>query len=118
MAFGVWAMESLRVWFVAQSLNAGITVEMAIFVALLSALLTTLPFTPAGLGVVEVAIVTALTFVSVSSDVAAAVAVVDRLITYWSVILVGGIAALLLLRSRRRQEARVNVQRGPAQSLS
>ncbi len=116
IALAVWLLESLRVWLVSESLGAGISVEVAVFVALLSALLTTLPFTPAGLGVVEVAIVTALTFVNVPSDMAASVAVLDRLITYWSLVLIGAIVALLMMRWRKRQSGLDSATGRPVQS--
>ncbi|MBX3069619.1 MAG: flippase-like domain-containing protein [Thermomicrobiales bacterium] len=94
----IWLCEGLRVYLVAESLDAHIGLSMAIFVALLSALLTTMPFTPAGLGVVEVAIVTALTVAGYSKGMAGSVAILDRLITYWSVILVGAIVAVVMMK--------------------
>ncbi len=57
----------------------------------MAALLTTLPFTPAGLGVVEVATVSVLKLVDVPVDLAGSVAVLDRLITYWGLIAVGAV---------------------------
>lgn len=53
----IWAMEASRIFLVARALNVHLSFEIAIFVGLMAALLTTLPFTPAGLGVVEVAVV-------------------------------------------------------------
>lgn len=94
----IWICEGMRVFLVSRSLDAGVSLSMAIFVALLSALLTTLPFTPAGLGVVEVAIITALTVAGFSKSIAGSVAILDRVITYWSVILVGAIVALIMMR--------------------
>ena len=94
----IWMCEGLRVFLVSESLGANVAMSMALFVALLSALLTTLPFTPAGLGVVEVAIVTALTIVDIPSGMAGSVAVLDRVVTYWSVIIIGAIVAALMLR--------------------
>ncbi|CAN5881685.1 lysylphosphatidylglycerol synthase transmembrane domain-containing protein [soil metagenome] len=117
-AITIWFGESLRVYLVSESLGAGISFELAVFVALLSALLTTLPFTPAGLGVVEVAIVTALTFVDVPSDVAGSVAVLDRVITYWSAILIGGIVALAMMRRSSTPGNAVVEAKGPVQSTS
>jgi uncharacterized protein (TIRG00374 family) len=95
----IWLSEGTRVLLVSKSLGADITIAMAIFVALLSALLTTLPFTPAGLGVVEVAIITALKIGDVPSDMAGSIAILDRVVTYWSLLVVGSIVALIMMRT-------------------
>jgi uncharacterized protein (TIRG00374 family) len=117
-AIAIWFGEGFRVYLVSASLDAGLSFELAVFVALLSALLTTLPFTPAGLGVVEVAIVTALTFVDVPSDMAGSVAVLDRVITYWSAIAIGAIVALVMMRRSSARERSVSDRKGPLQSTS
>jgi uncharacterized protein (TIRG00374 family) len=85
----VWAMDSLRFFIVAAALGAGLSFSLAVFVALMSALLTTLPITPAGVGVVELAVVVVLKLVDVQADMASSVALLDRLIGYWSLIVVG-----------------------------
>ena len=75
-------------------------------VALASALLTTLPITPAGLGFVESAIVGILLLAAswglapgIDENVAASVAILDRVISYWSLI-VTGIILYLITRKR------------------
>jgi len=70
--------------------------------ALMASLLTTLPITPAGLGVVETAIIVVLKWVDVTPSLATSVAVLDRLITYWSLILIG----LILYIKRFRSEVK------------
>ena len=57
------------------------------FVALMSALLTTLPITPAGLGVVEAAVIVVLKLVDMDASMAGSIAILDRLIGYWSLII-------------------------------
>ncbi|MDQ3327694.1 MAG: lysylphosphatidylglycerol synthase domain-containing protein, partial [Chloroflexota bacterium] len=57
-------------------------------------LLTTVPFTPAGLGVVEAAIVTVLLPVINDAGLAGSVALLDRTITYWSLVLIGAVVYL------------------------
>ncbi len=103
-AVWIWLFEGLRVYLVSESLDANVGLSMSLFVALLSALLTTLPFTPAGLGVVEVAIVTALTVAGMPKGMAGSVAVLDRVITYWSVILIGSIVALIMMKTTRSSQ--------------
>jgi uncharacterized protein (TIRG00374 family) len=61
-----------------------------------ASLLTAVPFTPAGLGIVEAGIVGLLTVVyQANPNEAAAIAVVDRAISVLSVIVLGFIAYLL-----------------------
>lgn len=103
----IWSLEASRVFLVAKALNVHISFELAIFVGLMAALLTTLPFTPAGLGVVEVATVSVLKLVDVPVDLAGSVSLLDRLITYWGLIAVGALVYLYLLKwgSRKRIES-------------
>jgi uncharacterized protein (TIRG00374 family) len=98
MSVIIWWLEASRVYLVAKSLNVHLNFEMAIFVGLMAALLTTLPFTPAGLGVVEVAIVSVLKLANVPVDLAGSVALLDRLITYWGLIAVGAVIYLYMLK--------------------
>ncbi len=100
---GVWLLEGFRLFFVLQSLGAAglhLTISATIFVALASALLTALPLTPAGLGVIEGTItVVLIKFFAVQEDLAGAVTFLDRLINFWSVIFLG---FFLYLISKRK----------------
>jgi uncharacterized protein (TIRG00374 family) len=90
----------MRVWFVARSLDAGISPAVAILVAVMGALLTVFPFTPAGLGVVEIGVGSLLVGVlGLDPVVAGSIILLDRVVAYWSLLLVG--AALYLYRLRR-----------------
>ena len=69
---------------------------MIVFVALAAALVTTLPLTPAGLGFAEGAIVGVLLLAAraglapgVDEHAAASIALLDRAISYWSIIAIG-----------------------------
>lgn len=96
----VWLSEGLRLFLVATALGAGITPSTALFVALLSSLLTAIPITPAGLGIVEGAMVVMLALVDVNVSLAASVALMDRVVGYWSLVVVG----LVLYVRRLRQD--------------
>lgn len=102
LSFCMWMMDGLRLYVVAASLGAGLSFELAVFVALMSALLTTIPITPAGLGVVEAAIIVVLKLVDIDSDMAGSVAFLDRLIGYWSLVLVGLVLYLWRLKTEVR----------------
>jgi glycosyltransferase 2 family protein len=102
-----WAIEAGRLYLVCLSLGlAGLSPAIILFVALASALLTTLPITPAGLGFVESAIVGILLLAAglglapgVDPNTAASVAILDRVISYWSLI-VSGVILYLFTRKR------------------
>lgn len=94
----IWLLEGLRVWAVAHALGIDLSISASIFVALLASLLTTFPVTPAGLGAVESGTILALKLFDVIATKAASVALVDRSIAYWSVILIGGIVYLFSKR--------------------
>lgn len=85
----IWTQEGLRVFFITRALGIHVSFSVTVFVALAASLLTTIPLTPAGLGAVETGIIGILQWVGVESNAAASVAVIDRVIGYWSVLLFG-----------------------------
>lgn len=91
----IWALEGVRLYFVSLSVGVELTAASALFVALLASLLTVIPFTPAGLGFVEVGVVGTLALMGTAQQTAASVALLDRVVAYWSVILVGAILYLV-----------------------
>jgi uncharacterized protein (TIRG00374 family) len=96
----IWLLEGGRLFFVTRSLDAhAVTLSAVIFIALLSSLLTTLPLTPGGMGVVEGAVTLALGLFLKNHQLAVSIALLDRLINYWSLVL-GGL--VLYLISKRR----------------
>ncbi|CAA9574319.1 MAG: UPF0104 membrane protein MJ1078 [uncultured Thermomicrobiales bacterium] len=96
ISVGIWLSEGLRLFLVALALGAEVSISMAVFVALLSSLLTAIPFTPAGLGVVEAAMIVMLGLADVDNSMATSIAILDRVIGYWSLVVVG-----LVLYARR-----------------
>jgi glycosyltransferase 2 family protein len=92
-----WSLEVLRLYFVTLSLGlGGIAQSVIVFVALAAALMTTLPLTPAGLGFAEGAIVGVFLLAAnaglapgVDEHAAASIALLDRGISYWSLIGLG-----------------------------
>ena len=100
---GVWLLEGFRLFFVIEALSHEglvLTLPMIIFVALASSLLTAIPFTPAGLGIVEGSITAVLIRVAqTSQELALAVTFLDRIINYWSIVVFGFI---LYLFSKRK----------------
>ena len=88
----IWLSEALRLLCVLAALGLELPYSGVIFVAVASSLLTTVPLTPAGFGFVEIAIVYLLTTgFGLAQHDAVAVALLDRAVSVFSVIVVGGI---------------------------
>jgi glycosyltransferase 2 family protein len=94
----VWIMEGLRLFLVAAAFGVDLNPASSLLVALLASLLTIMPLTPAGLGVVEGGTILALKLLTIGATDAGSIAIVDRIIAYWSVILVGGVLYLVTKR--------------------
>jgi len=88
------------------SLAIGIDLSFVrvIFIGLVSAMLTALPITPAGLGFVETAKVGMLMFFNVDRNVALSAALIDRVINYWSLLIFGFIVYMTTEQGRLAKE--------------
>ncbi len=88
----LWLFEAGRLYLVTRALG-GVPVGGwgLFFLALAAALLTAVPLTPAGLGVVESSVMGVLILFGVDPSLAAAVALVDRLVSYWSLVGLGAL---------------------------
>ncbi len=99
-SFAIWLSEAGRLFLVAWALGVQIDFMLAIFISQAALILMTLPLTPAGLGLVELLMLTLLGQTGLSANMAAAVVIADRLISFWSLIILGGIHYLMSSRSR------------------
>ncbi len=92
----IWTTEAMRLFLVVEALgfeDVHLGISGAFFVALTGSLLTAVPFTPAGIGVVETGVVFVLTQVyGVPPTEALAITLVDRVISVLSVVFFGSIA--------------------------
>ena len=86
----VWAAEAGRFFLVANAMGVPLTMPQLLFVFAAGALLLAAP-TPGGLGAVEGGMVGVMLLLDVPVDMAAAVAIVDRLISYWLVLIPGAV---------------------------
>jgi uncharacterized protein (TIRG00374 family) len=95
LSVGVWMTESMRLFFVVKALgfpDVELGISGAVFVALIGSLLTAVPLSPAGLGIVEAGMVGILTLVyGVPLAEATAIALLDRVISVFTVIVFGSI---------------------------
>jgi uncharacterized protein (TIRG00374 family) len=100
----IWATEALRLLLVIEAIgfrDVHLGISGAFFVALAASLLTAIPFTPAGLGVVELGVVGILTVIyGVDATNATAITLVDRAISVLSVIVFGGIVYILSSKTK------------------
>lgn len=110
----IWACESLRLFFVIQALgftNLHLGLSGVVFVALSAALLTAVPLTPGGLGVVQAGVVGILTYVyAVPQGEAITISLVDWALSVGSVIVLGSIVYVVSgktkgMRAQARLEA-------------
>ena len=103
----VWFTEVGRLFFVIQALDlsADVTFSLVLFVTLANAMLTTVPITPGGLGIVEPGIL-GLLMLSLPRSEAISVALLDRSISYLSIVVFGAIVFLVYQASRNRWKNR------------
>jgi uncharacterized protein (TIRG00374 family) len=105
-ALGVagWLLEAGRLYFVVKALSLEIDLPLVLIVALGGAILSTVP-TPGGIGAVEPGLTSLLVLGLERSD-AASVVLIDRSITYVSVLIIGGLVFLLWQLSLARRPKR------------
>jgi hypothetical protein len=115
----IWATEAMWLYLVVAALgfpDVELGISGAFFVALIGSLLTAVPLSPAGLGIVELGVVGVLTAAyGVPSGEATTIALVDRTISVLSIIVLGSIA--YSLSSKRRGAGLAGVA-GPDRSGS
>ncbi len=100
----IWATEAMRLFLVVEAFgfpDVQLGLSGAFFVALAGSLLTAVPLTPAGIGVVEAGVVGLLTILyGVPETEALAIVLVDRSISVLSIIVLGSIAYSVSPRRR------------------
>jgi len=104
----IWFLEGGRWQLVFSSLGlqshtlSSIPFLPMLFFALGTAVLTTVPFTPGGLGLVEVGLGSLMIYLGIPKADAAAVVLVDRILSYYSIAFFGFVVYLLSKRSHFR----------------
>lgn len=97
-----WMLEIGRFYFVSQALDLDIGFGVVMFAALANAMLTTIP-TPGGFGFVEGGLTGLLVLLGVGDTDAFSLTVVDRSISWLSIVLIGGgLFAIWQYRGARR----------------
>ena len=90
-ALGVlgWLAEVGRLFCVVQALGVSVALGLVVFVPMANGLLSSVPLTPGGVGIVETG-VSGLLQLELTVELALAVALLDRTISYLSIIATGG----------------------------
>jgi glycosyltransferase 2 family protein len=100
LTIGVWSCESLRFFFVALAFgliggNLLHIVAAALFIALGEALLTVVPFTGGGVGLVEGGMLAMIALFTTNTSLAAAAILTDRSISLFSILVFGFIVFMV-----------------------
>jgi len=103
-----WLAEVGRLFFVLHALGVPVTLGLVLFVPLANGLLTAVPLTPGGLGIAEPGI-TGLLMLSLVREEAVAVAMLDRSISYLSIVVTGGVAFFIRQAQIARRAANTPV---------
>lgn len=115
LTFGVWACEALRFFFVALALNligGDVThiITAAIFIALGEALLTVVPFTGGGIGLVEAGMLAMIGLFNHGApnalNLTTAAILLDRTISLFSIVLLGFIVFMLAFGRQATKQAK------------
>ncbi|MCZ6614351.1 MAG: lysylphosphatidylglycerol synthase transmembrane domain-containing protein, partial [Chloroflexi bacterium] len=94
-----WLAEVGRLYLVVQSTGLEVGIGLIVFVTIANAILSAVPITPGGLGIVEPGIAGLLALTLVGED-ALSVVLLDRSISYVSLLIFGSVAFLLHQRAR------------------
>jgi uncharacterized protein (TIRG00374 family) len=103
----IWLFEGVLIQMVFSSLGISAHVSSTpffpmLFFALATAVLTTLPFTPGGLGLVEAGLLSIMVYFGIPTQEATVVVLFDRILSYLSVAVLGFVVYLLSKRSHFR----------------
>ncbi len=125
LSIGVWMCEALRFFFIAIALNLFTgdllhVIAAAFFVGLVEALLTVIPFTGGGVGLVETGMAAMIILLNPSTlttgkSLAAAAILLDRTISLFSIIIIGFVVFMIAFG---RQTGMAAKQPKPTRSLT
>lgn len=105
----VWFIEAGRIYLVAWSLGFSLPPGLVLFAALTDALIVGIPLTPGGLGLVEAGLAGILSVVgTISIEEATSIAILDRSISYFSILILGALIHLWGFRGTRARRARLH----------
>ncbi len=98
-SFGYWILDTAVLYAMLWGLNQTPHIGAVLLASTVGRLLATIPITPGGIGIVEVAATAILTAFGVNATLAALAVIAYRVISFWIVNIVGLVAMYLLHRS-------------------
>jgi len=98
-SFGYWIVDTAVLYAMLWGLNQTPHIGAVLLASTVGRLLATIPITPGGIGIVEVAETAILSALGVNATLAALAVIAYRVISFWIVNLVGLVAMYLLHRS-------------------
>jgi uncharacterized protein (TIRG00374 family) len=98
-----WFCEIGRLYLVTQAIGVDVSIGLVIFATVANAVLTLVPITPGGLGIVETGLVELLKKLSVGGIQAASIVILDRSISFVSVIITGGTVFVVRELTKQRK---------------
>ena len=101
LSFLGWVVEIGRLYLVVHSMGLEADMGLIMFATVANALLSAVPLTPGGLGIVETGMTGLLTIAMVRED-ALSVVLLDRSISYLSVLVFGSVAFVIHEQARLR----------------
>ncbi|MGC4108803.1 MAG: lysylphosphatidylglycerol synthase transmembrane domain-containing protein [Thermomicrobiales bacterium] len=103
----VWTGETMTLFLVSRSIDVHLTLPQAAAIALMTALLTAVPVTPAGIGIAESGMVLMFSGIGLPLGTATALTILARSITFGSLVIVGGIGWIPALIAKRASPTRL-----------
>jgi len=100
-----WSCEIGRLFLVVHALGFSVSIPTAIFAIVTNGVLTLVPITPGGIGIVESGMIGVLGL-TLSKNAAVSVAILDRAISWLSVILIGALTLMVKEILQRRKPAK------------
>jgi uncharacterized protein (TIRG00374 family) len=86
----IWFIEGARLFCVVQAFgDLSLPVFVVVFISLLGSILTSIPTVPGGIGLTEAGVSGALIFFMVPKNEAFSITMLDRLLNFWLIIVVG-----------------------------
>jgi hypothetical protein len=87
----MWISWILRTYFVFLALGKPLNPVLVVLVTTISLLMGLIPFLPGGIGIVEVTMSVLYTSLKVGANIAVTATILDRIISFWFVIVISGI---------------------------
>lgn len=113
LTVAVWGLNVLRVFALAQAIDINLGAVGVVLVAVVITILTGLPYTPAGIGIVEGVTTATLIGIGVSDSAGLALVLLDRSITVVLVVIVGSLYFLYSAEARSLSDIYRNYRQEP-----